>query len=310
MPLVGPFVFPLGGEPTVIVPEPPPSLDPVDHVVVAKERLPNQFRNDWNEAFVEIFVKPFNEIELAYQELLLNRSVDSAVGAQLDILGKLVGQLRGGLGDTDYRRFIRARIFANKSNGTHEVLLRVVRLVLNNPAATIESLSQRGAVAIRINGVITSNGVAGIVLEFARDTVASAIRVFVESYPDVDANLFTFGQYFLLGSGLSAGATVLQANTSHTSLTELASFPASGQLVIDPGTAAEETVTWTSRNNSKFYVSATVNAHSANALVSVTGSNALGKGYGDHTEVGHPVITDYTDVATTGGRLADARGLR
>jgi hypothetical protein len=307
--LVGPLVFPLGGDPPVVIPVPPPSLDAIDHTLIAKERLPNQFRNAWNETFVEIFVKPFNDIELAYQELLVGRTVGTAVGAQLDNLGKLVGQPREGLIDDDYRRFIRARIFTNKSNGTHEVLIRVIRLLLDNPAAQIEVLSQHGGVAIRVNNVILSASIASILLRFARDAVEAAIRVFIESFPDTDDNLFTFGQSFVLDVAIPSGATILQANNVVTPSTELNRFPAAGQLVLSEGTPLQETVTWTSRSGTAFTVSPTVNAHPLHALVSVTGSNALGKGYGDHTETGHPALTDYTDIGTTGGRLADARGV-
>jgi hypothetical protein len=40
-----------------------------------------------------------------------------AVGVQLDMLGKIVGELRGTLTDAEFRELIRARIIANKSHG-------------------------------------------------------------------------------------------------------------------------------------------------------------------------------------------------
>jgi hypothetical protein len=41
------------------------------------------------------------------------RSVDTAMGATLDLLGKIVKQGRGGFDDATYHRYIRARIAAN-----------------------------------------------------------------------------------------------------------------------------------------------------------------------------------------------------
>lgn len=306
--LVGPLVFPLGGDPPVVVPVPPPSLDPVGHEAVALTRLPQQFRNAHNEEFVAIFVRPFEAVEMALQQLLLERSVDTAVGAQLDVLGRLVGQAREGLGDDDYRRYIRARVIANKSDGTHEIIIKVIKLLLNSPTSNIESLSQRGTVAIRVNGVVVSDSLATILLSFARAVVKSAIRVFVESYPDTDENLFTCSQSFFLDTSVSPGGTLLVANTTYTDSTELEAFGTTGQLILDEGTPTEETVTYTARAGNQFTVTALTQAHASDSPASLTGSNALGKGWGDAGEGVHPILTDYTNLGTTGGRMADARG--
>jgi hypothetical protein len=43
--------------------------------------------------------------------------LDNAIGAQLDILGRIVGVDRGQKTDDEYRTFIRGKIRANRSNG-------------------------------------------------------------------------------------------------------------------------------------------------------------------------------------------------
>lgn len=58
--------------------------------------------------------------------LLTARMLPVAEGAQLDQLGKIVGQLRLGLSDDDYRRLIGARILANRAGGKADTITRVI----------------------------------------------------------------------------------------------------------------------------------------------------------------------------------------
>lgn len=71
------------------------------------------------------------DVENALAQLYSQRALDVAIGTQLDVLGKIVGQARDGLSDDDYRRYIRARIAANRSGGVPEDVLRVASLVLD-----------------------------------------------------------------------------------------------------------------------------------------------------------------------------------
>lgn len=51
------------------------------------------------------------------------------------MIGRVVGQDRLGLSDDDYRSYVRARVAAHRSTGTFEDLIKVVSLVMLNPAA-------------------------------------------------------------------------------------------------------------------------------------------------------------------------------
>lgn len=57
------------------------------------------------------------------QEVL---SIPDAIGAQLDIIGRIVGEPRGGRSDASYRLALRVRVQANKSNGRIEELIAIV----------------------------------------------------------------------------------------------------------------------------------------------------------------------------------------
>src|SRR5262245_2616348 len=51
---------------------------------------------------------PAASLEHALQQLLTERNVNTAIGAQLDLIGKIVGRPRAGVADDEiYRRYIR-----------------------------------------------------------------------------------------------------------------------------------------------------------------------------------------------------------
>lgn len=78
---------------------------------------------------VLVLVNEVQELENTYFDLISERQLSDAVGAQLDQYGKIVGELRSGLFDTAYRRFIEARILTNLSEGEVPRLIEVVDLI-------------------------------------------------------------------------------------------------------------------------------------------------------------------------------------
>ena len=88
---------------------------------------------------IQAFASEVQELEDAGQELLFNRSLNNAVGVQLDGVGEIVGETRQGRSDDDYRAGIRFRIFINKSSGEIETLgLFVIYLTGGTFAQIIE----------------------------------------------------------------------------------------------------------------------------------------------------------------------------
>jgi len=285
----------------------------VDHVAAAIARLPEQFKNKTKIVnLVKALCAPATSLEDALWQLLTERAVDTAIGTQLDQLGFIVGQERGGLSDVDYRRFIRARIAANRSQGVTEDLIRVANLVLNNDAATVEVETQNGTVVVRLRSVTTDDSLAAIMLSFLQDSKSGGIRVILESYVDVDAEMFTTAQT-MFGTGPFAPAVTEMAvySTGAADVIMLA-FPDTGSVIIDEGTTVAETKAYTFRGfeagTMKFkFSSGTANAHPDNCSISLTGATARGKGLGDHADPGQPTTTPYSNIGTTGGRMADAR---
>ncbi len=65
-------------------------------------------------------------------DLLTGRLLHLSTGIQLDRWGAIVGETRGILGDTDYRRFIQARILVNICKGTSDEIIAIWKLVMDS----------------------------------------------------------------------------------------------------------------------------------------------------------------------------------
>ncbi len=166
----------------------------IDHTAIALARLPQQFRGKAKiEALLRTVGTQLNEIEVAFQQLLTERAVDTAIGDQLDALGFIVGQPRDGLGDSDYRRYIRARIMTNRSRGTVEDVIRIARLVLGDATAHIEvDLQGVAAYVLRVEDITVTAAVASILAAFLRQGTSAGVRVLTETWPVAGAQTFSF----------------------------------------------------------------------------------------------------------------------
>lgn len=68
-------------------------------------------------------------VEDAAWDVILGRLVDDAEGAQLDTIGRIVGQPRIG-DDEEFRLYIKARITINSSDGTGDDVMQVAEVLL------------------------------------------------------------------------------------------------------------------------------------------------------------------------------------
>ncbi len=99
------------------------------------------------EALLGAIADQIQVIEESAYDVLVSTSIASASGDALDQWGDLVGEPRGDLIDLDYRRFISARLLANRSGGTPDDLLAVWDLVTApNTAIRYEPVEPAGFV--------------------------------------------------------------------------------------------------------------------------------------------------------------------
>jgi len=149
---------------------------------------------------------PVQDLESAFQQLLIDRSIDTAVFAQLDAIGKIVGQERNGQVDDDYRRYIRARISANRSKGPVADVLKAADLIVYDDAAYYHAI-QYGIAGLHLvveDIIIDDYELIRALILLMRDTVAGGVRIVVETWPLAEADLFVFDD-ILGGVGVGKG---------------------------------------------------------------------------------------------------------
>jgi len=155
---------------------------------------------------IRALVTPVQTLECELQKLLVDRSVDTAVGEQLNVLGRIVGQERAGLDDDDYRRVVRARISVNRSKGTISDLIKIASLIVYDDLAYMK-VNNHGAAALTmsIEDVIVSVQTSLTLASLLQDAVAAGVRIYLETNNTSDADAFTFDDYGDTGLGPGQG---------------------------------------------------------------------------------------------------------
>jgi hypothetical protein len=103
-----------------------------DHVERGQRLKLAQFRGKPNlEGLISPWLEQVQELEDVLYALLVERWLPNAVGYQLDVLGRIVGQRRGDRDDETYRLWIAARAMVNRSSGLPEQLYAIMRKVVS-----------------------------------------------------------------------------------------------------------------------------------------------------------------------------------
>lgn len=112
-----------------------------DHRTRALTLMPSQFQEERPvlAAFMHALGEGSQTLEDVIFDLMVGTRFDAATGANLDIWGDLVGETRGALRDTDYRRFIAARILANRSSGEGDDLIEIAQLITAESTVWLEA---------------------------------------------------------------------------------------------------------------------------------------------------------------------------
>lgn len=97
-----------------------------DHPDRARRRLLSQ---DWDKPRIVALAEALGMGAQAFEDdtfdVLIGRRLEAATGATLDQWGALVGEDRGTLDDTRYRRFIMARVLVNIGDSTVDELITI-----------------------------------------------------------------------------------------------------------------------------------------------------------------------------------------
>jgi hypothetical protein len=258
----------------------------VDYVADWRSRLLSrlyfQFRDDptWKLWCTDVIGPQAQDLEDAAQTLLGALDIDASQGLQLDLIGRLVGQPRGGVDDPTYRIYLRARIRANRSSGGPEDIYAVFAALLQLSAPGSMSIHDGGTASLLLTIVPpitdTQAQVGAIFLKASKDAGVRALLAWQEQ---PDAQTFTTAAAASLSAAVSIGASSLPITPS-----AVAKLPASGQVIVDAGVTGSEQLAYTAivlgaGGGYSLTLSGTcANNHSLGATVELVGDPGLGWG--------------------------------
>lgn len=105
-----------------------------EHGDQAVALLLEQYKNKPRiEGWLRSIIAEIQTLENVTWDVILLRLIDNAANAQLDVIGRLVGEMRRGHDDTTYRHYIAVRIRVNRSKGHASDVLEVLALLDTTP---------------------------------------------------------------------------------------------------------------------------------------------------------------------------------
>lgn len=182
-----------------------------DHAERAKARLLEQYRNQPKlVAFVGEMAGRVQDLEDAVYDLVAQTAVSTAVGIWLDRLGAIVGEERGAEGDVLYRRYILARVVANRSLATLEDIVKVIDAGMGFavPGVSILELG-RASMQVDLNRDI-AEAVRDRLVRFLTSTRSAGVGQTFFWLPVGASKCFTFS----VGTGLEVDADAGFGDTS------------------------------------------------------------------------------------------------
>lgn len=148
----------------------------IDQVVLGLERLIHQWKDKPNVVgLLTSYLESIQEVEDIYEQLLTERGVDTAVGVQLDILGKIVGEPRNSRTDDDYRPAILLRVAINTSDGTEPKIVEVLTALAGVPVSLTEVFP--AGIIVDVSGVSLAdlNSFFGVLDDVVAATVTPSV---------------------------------------------------------------------------------------------------------------------------------------
>lgn len=210
-----------------------------DHRSAALARLAQQLKGKPNyEALYNVCLRQIQEIEDALWQLFVERWLDTAVGVQLDVLGRIIGEPRGNsANDAAYVLRLRARQRTNRSSGTIEQILSVFHALGFTPESLRIEPSFPGALTLYIEDVAIDEATATLYASFLKSARLAAVEAFLHTSSVLAADTFTLPpSAFVAVVGFeSPFPNALRVNST-------AAFPSSGYLIFPEVSGGDQDV--------------------------------------------------------------------
>jgi hypothetical protein len=182
-----------------------PSLNPaagaLDCATAALRRYAQFLRDDAGNVLptIALYTKTYiahehQEIEQSLQDLAYYSVIDRAFGQLLVNLGNIVGQQRAGNTDAIFRKYVRAKIRVNLSNGTTEDILSILFLIVKPITVTLVNYYP-AAFIVTINGAV-DDATAMALVSFVKAAKSAGINGILEWYESATPFTFDIGPGF------------------------------------------------------------------------------------------------------------------
>jgi hypothetical protein len=139
------------------------------------------------EGLVAAIAQQVQELEDAIAQVNTARLLygGAAVGAQLDVLGTLVGCARAGLDDATYTALIYGTIAKNSSDATCESLINVASLIWQTGSVAVQTpnspnhsrISHPATVQLAVGSPKTSSSINPKLVSIAQQTLGAAVGI-------------------------------------------------------------------------------------------------------------------------------------
>lgn len=207
------------------------------------------------------------ELENVFWDLLTKRTIATAEGELLDMLGAWVAQPRVDATDAEYRLRILAKVNVLRSKGRPEDIYRIFRVLF--PSAALRYIPGYPAGFDFDIAYSVPAAPAALSAAFLRAATSAGVRSALIWAQGNEAATFHFSLSTFLSVAPGGGATTITVDST-------AGFPETGSLRIGAGLAVDETRAYTAKTATTFTVAALANAHTLREDVQLVPGIGLG----------------------------------
>lgn len=165
----------------------------IDHTAAALNRLAQYLRDKNNvTGILTAMGGQAQQVETAFQQLLLERWASTAFGAELDNLGRIVGQPRNGLTGDLYRLWISARVAINRASGTVPEILKIFSYIIDAGVTMVIEDQPPVMFTLVMNGTPLTVDNAPELAAILQSVKAAGVRALMTFGISPEANTFSF----------------------------------------------------------------------------------------------------------------------
>jgi len=187
-----------------------PLTKKTNHSEEAQGRLLEQFRESEKfKALVASYAAQVQELENVLFQLIDDRTIDTAVGVQLDGIGQIVGQAREGRTDDQYRLILKTRITINNSSGTVEDIIAVCDAVTGANTIEVQQYFPKAVNVILTDALVEDPDEVEKIVE---SVVDAGVNLVIEYRISPEGEIFSFAT----GDTIETSSTQGMANDAGT----------------------------------------------------------------------------------------------